>query len=355
MSVSTWIRKAADGRHGAGADLTRGVTRVLSWPYAFASGLLEIVKTGQSATRVQVPVISIGNLTVGGTGKTPLVARLVTDLLAKGRRPVILSRGYAADESGVNDELHVLAHAHPDVLHLQDKDRAKLAVYAADACLGDVLVLDDGFQHHALHRDLNICCLDATNPFGYGMQLPRGLLRESPTGLYRARPVVITRSELVTAERVDEIKREVLGHNQYAKIIVTEMAFTSLLAVGPEGVAKTGAAASSLAGQDVLLASGIGNSEAFRSGVARLGARVRDHVAKGDHHAWTQADADELAAQAQAASVSAVVTTLKDAVKLAHLAWPGDAPPLQVLDIDVRITDGEDVWNALLDEVLKGR
>ena len=356
MSTSTCLRKVVSGESdGALAGVVRGVFRVLSVPYAAVSSLSEILKTGQGGVRVDLPVISVGNLTVGGTGKTPLVSKLVSDLIARGRSPVILSRGYAADATGTNDEARVLSRAHPGVIHLQHKNRAERAVYASDACLGDTIVLDDGFQYHALHRDLNICTLDATNPFGFDAVLPRGLLREPIAGLYRARPVVITRAELVTPEQIEAIKARVLEVNPYAKIIVSEMVFTELVDVKDGAIAASGSAPDSLAGEAVIAASGIGNPDAFRRGVARCGARIRADVEKGDHHAWTAADVASLARLAVENSATAVVTTLKDAVKLAALDWPADAPPLRALDVEVRITEGADVWDALLDEILKGR
>jgi len=356
MSCTTYYRRVVSGQDAsAGASILRGALRLGSLLWTPVTALNEILRTGQGGARVAVPVISIGNLTVGGTGKTPLVRKLVADLLARGRRPVILSRGYAAEGAGPNDEARVLTRAHPEVLHLQDKDRASRAKYVSDARLGDVIVLDDGFQYHALARDLNVCTLDATNPFGYGAVLPGGLLREPLAGLYRARPVVITRSELVEPSEIEAIKRGVLEHNQYAKILVTEMAFTALLDATDPALPAVAETPSGLAGASVALASGIGNPEAFRKGVARLGARVRVHVVKGDHHPWSQSDVDALAARARRENAAAVITTLKDAVKLAHCAWPADAPPLRALDVEVRIVEGKEVWEALLDEVLDPR
>lgn len=356
MSTSSCFHKVVSGESdGALASLTRGLFRALSVPYAAASSLIEIARTGQTAVRVDTPVISVGNITVGGTGKTPLVARVVHDLIARNQHPVILSRGYAADESGTNDEEKVLTRAFPHVLHLQDRNRARLARYASDARLGDVIVLDDGFQYHALHRDLNVCAIDATNPFGYDAVLPRGLLREPLAGLYRARPVVITRAELVTKDEIAAIRARVLTYNQYAKIVVSEMHFTSVVQVADGAIAHDGPAASSLSGKNVVIGSGIGNPAAFRMGVARLGARVRAAVEHGDHHAFTQADATALAQTAATQSADAVVVTVKDAVKLARLAWPAGAPPLCALDVEARITEGADIWDELLDEVVAGR
>ena len=349
MTACTTYRRIVSGEaDGAFPSLARGALCLMSGPYSWASSLAEIARSGQDAVDVGLPVICVGNITVGGTGKTPFVAFVLADLKARKRRPVLLSRGYRADDSGGNDEAKVLAQLHPDVIHLSGKDRVASARHAADARLGDVLVLDDGFQYQALARRLNVCCIDATNPFGYGSVLPRGLLREPLGGLYRARPVVITRSELVATGTIDEIKAEVLRHNPYAKFVVSAMRFTEFRDVTGGG----GCAPSSLSGHQVLLASGIGNPAAFARGVRLLGARVREHVEMGDHHDWTAAEVKELAAKAVALGVDSVVTTAKDAVKLAAFTWPAGAPPLGVLDVEIVLTQGADVWKALLDEAL---
>ena len=349
MSSCATYRKIVSGEsEGLGASLARGCLGLLAKPYSLAASLTEIARAGQDAVDVGLPVISVGNITAGGTGKTPFVAFVVADLIARKRRPVILSRGYCAGDDGTNDEAKVLARLFPDVIHLQGKDRVKSAWHAADARLGDVLVIDDGFQYQALARRLNVCCIDATNPFGYGKVLPAGLLREPLGGLYRARPVVITRAELVTPAAIDAIQAEVKKHNPYAKFVVTEMKASGLRRVK----GGTTSDPSSLDGQDVLLASGIGNPESFVRDVRRLGARVRAHVVKNDHHEWTQAEVNGLVRQATDAGVKSVVTTAKDGVKLTALEWPADAPPLAALDIEVAITAGADVWKALVDEAL---
>ncbi len=349
MSSCTTYRRIVSGEAGGlGPSIARGALCLLSKPYGLAASLTEIARSGQDATDVGLPVIAVGNITVGGTGKTPFVAFVVSELLARKRRPVILSRGWCADESGTNDEAKLLARLHPGVIHLQGKDRVANAKHVADARLGDVIVLDDAFQYQALARKLNVCCIDATNPFGYGSVLPRGLLREPMGGLYRARPVVITRAELVAPSTIEAIKAEVLTHNPYAKFVVTRMKPTALRDVTNGGTCDP----SSLKDHQVLLASGIGNPGAFARDVRLLGARVRDHVEKGDHHDWTAAEVTALAKKAAALGVKSVVTTAKDAVKLAALEWPSDAPPLGALDVEIEIREGADAWKALLDEAL---
>lgn len=352
MTCCSNYRKIVSGEAGGlGAGLARGALGLLSVPYRWGSSVKEIVQTGQGGTRVDVPVISVGNLTAGGTGKTPFVAFLVETLRAKGRRPVVLSRGYKAAADGRNDEARVLERRFPDLIHLQDKDRVALAWRAATARLGDVIVLDDGFQYHKLARDLDVCLIDATNPWGYDAVLPRGLLREPKSSLYRARPVVITRAELVGPDELAAIRAEILRHNEHAKVVVSEMRLTRL--TDAAGAAQGDA--TSLAGRRVLLASGIGNPDALARNVRATGARVVAHEERGDHHDWTPADAAALVARARELAAEMVVTTSKDAVKLADLDWPADDLPLRAVEVEVHVTEGADVLDKLLSEALKRR
>jgi tetraacyldisaccharide 4'-kinase len=344
---TSYRRLLSGDAHGPGPALARAGLRALSVPYGWAVSLRDMARNGD-AVSVGLPVISVGNLTAGGTGKTPVVALVVSELKKRGRRPVILSRGYAARDGEPNDEARVLSKAHPDVLHLQGKDRLALARHAADSKLGDVIVLDDGFQYLALERQLNICCIDATNPFGYGAVLPRGLLREPLSALYRARPVLITRAEQSTPARLAEIRSEVLRWNAHARFVVSEMRCVATTDVRGGGRAEP----SELAGKRVLCVSGVGNPDAFAANVRMLGARVAAAVDFDDHHDWTQDDVKAVVARAREVAAEAVVTTSKDAVKLAALSWPESAPPVRVLEVEATITGDTAAWGKLLDEAL---
>ncbi len=146
-----------------------------------------------------VPVVSVGNLTVGGTGKTPMVEWVARWYRRRGQRVAILSRGYR-QVHGLNDEGRVLEENLPDVPHLQDRDRVRSARIAVEELEAEILVLDDGFQHRRLARDLDLVLIDALEPFGLGHLLPRGLLREPLRSLRRTDMVVLSRADLV--ERV---------------------------------------------------------------------------------------------------------------------------------------------------------
>ena len=130
-----------------------------------------------------MPVISVGNITTGGTGKTPMVAWLARWFRNQDVRVALVSRGYRAEAEGQNDEARELATLLPDVPHLQNPDRVAAARIAIDELETQLIILDDGFQHRRIHRDLEIVLIDALQPFGFGHVLPRGLLREPLRGL----------------------------------------------------------------------------------------------------------------------------------------------------------------------------
>ena len=216
--------------------------------------------------RVSVPVVAVGNLTTGGTGKTPIVAMLVQQLQKLGHQPGIVSRGYHADESGENDEKRVLKLMCPDVPHLQNPDR----VAAAEELIQDhgvtVIVLDDAFQHRRIHRDLNICLIDATNPFGFDHLLPRGLLREWKSGMRRADFVLITRADAEHPRDVGKIDTAVSGLHAPLASAIHRVSFkpTELMNAAGERKSLTDAQR-----QHVFVMTAIGNPDAFRDNVCR--------------------------------------------------------------------------------------
>lgn len=231
--------------------------------------------------RVDVPVISVGNLTTGGTGKTPIVCELCTRLRSMGLRVAIISRGYGAGESGINDEAMELAERLPDVPHVQHPDRVEAARIAVEELEAEVLVMDDGFQHRRLHRDLDIVVLDATCPFGFGHQLPRGYLREPTSSLRRADFVLVTRSDQVDDSSLRRIEIAVRKHNEGAPIVLTRHR-PSL--IGVENGSDESIEA--IKGSTVVLFSAIGNPIAFEQTVKDCGASVIDHWVLPDHDSY---------------------------------------------------------------------
>jgi len=299
--------------------------------------------------RAAVPVISVGNITAGGTGKTPFAAWLCALLRARNLRPAVLSRGYGASgRSGLDDENRVLSALAPGVAIVVDPDRVRGAARAVREHGAQALILDDGFQHRRLARDLDIVLIDALNPFGGGHLLPRGLLREPPGGLGRAGAIVITRSDQVPQERLEAIRRD-LGR----RAATPSVALAVHRPVGlrrMEGAEQDGGRwpLSELAEGGWAAFCGIANPDAFRLTLEGLGARVQQFTAFPDHHHYRPADLERLLERARRAGCRAVATTHKDAVKLQGLPASGFPLPLLVLEVRLEVVEGREALERLV-------
>jgi tetraacyldisaccharide 4'-kinase len=319
----------------------------------YDSGLLAQARAG-------VPVISIGNVAVGGAGKTPAAIAVSARLAARGRRVAVLSRGYGASRSDprvvsdgsrvllgageAGDEPTLLARRLPGVAVLCGPRRAALAVTAVATLGADVLVLDDGFQHRALARDLDVVVLDAANPFGNGHLLPRGPNREPRAALRRAGLVWLSRVDQADAEALEALRAlavEATGRDavesRHAPVDVVDG--TLARSLGREA----------LRGARVLALCGLARPGAFRRTLAALGAEVVAERAFPDHHRFTDRELDEALRAADAAGARAV-TTEKDAVRLAP-ARAAD-PRLCAVRIDAELVRGEDRLARALDAAL---
>ncbi len=340
-------------KKGLPAAAARAVLRLAALPYAVATMIRSLAfDYGLIAkSRVERPVISIGNITTGGTGKTPMVEYVARHLREQGLRVAILSRGYGAGaEGGSNDEALMLDANLPDVPHLQGADRSALARVAIDELETEAIVLDDGHQHRKLERDLNVVLIDATNPFGHGWTLPGGLLREPlRTGLKRAGVVVLTRSDLVSAETRETIRKRVARFAP-AGFLWCESVHRPIEAIDPSGGEFE---PGWLAGKDVALFCGLGNPDAFRATVEKLGARVRDVRWFPDHHRYTQQDIADLSRWVAASGAELALTTQKDSVKLPVESLGGR--PLLALRIGMVFERGEPEFLALLDTAARPR
>ena len=212
MITASEFRDIVSGRRqGFGAALWRAGLGLAETPYSLGvrwrNHRYDVGKAG--VVRVEVPVISVGNLTLGGTGKTPMVEWLARWFRSHDVRVAIVSRGYGAVDGGQNDEARELEEKLPDVPHLQDPNRAAAARVAIDELATQLIVLDDGFQHRRLGRDLDIVLIDAVEPFGYDRVFPRGMLREPLSGLRRADVIGLTRADVVNETRRREIRTRV--------------------------------------------------------------------------------------------------------------------------------------------------
>lgn len=324
--------------YGEGFDalLARAVLTPFEWIYG-ASVLVDGARRARVAGRTQVPTVSVGNLTVGGTGKTPIAAWVAAQLRARGRVPVILLRGYGDDEPAVHAILN------PDVPVIADADRRRAAAQAIEQG-ATVLVLDDAFQHRQMPRDVDVVVVSADLWSDLPVRLlPAGPFREPLSALRRASLVIVTRKAASSA-RATEVARQLALASGGVPLVVAYLAPGRLCA-------WTGGANESVdavRGQRVLAVSGIGAPDAFLAQLAAAGAQVQG-ASFGDHHAFTAHDAQDLAARA--AQVDRVVCTLKDAVKLGP-QWPAHAPPLWYLSQLVVIETGTASVEALLEGLM---
>jgi tetraacyldisaccharide 4'-kinase len=297
------------------------------------------------------PVVCVGNITTGGTGKTPVVHWLADALRRRRHRPAVLMRGYKGDAQGASDEQRLLeqllsepAEAAVPVIANPDRlEGARRALHRQPAI--SVFVLDDGFQHRRLRRDFDLVLIDASNPFGHRHLLPRGLLRESLQGLRRATAMLLTHVECTAPGEIPEVERLLRAHNPWAPLYRAQHAHRGLLAAdGTE-------AADDLAGRRCFAFCGIGNPAAFLHQLERSGGTCLGHHVFADHHAYTGPDLSMLQHAARARGAELLVTTEKDWVKVEQLreARVADPPIWRVrLGLDFIAEDGQ----RLVEQVL---
>lgn len=334
MSVTAWWKIISGENREWYADLARLGLTLASFPYGLVSELRNrAYSTGALPIRgVPVPVISIGNLTVGGTGKTPTVAWLVRQLQDLGERPAIVSRGYHALDDAENDEKKLLDHLCPSVPHHQGRDRRSVAQRLLTAEQVSVILLDDAFQHRRLHRDLDLVLVDSLNPWGFDRLLPRGLLRERLAGLSRADLILLTRCELVPPHRIQDILRQI---RRWSGAPVLQTRFLPSGLTDGEGNRFP---LDAVAGKPVVAFCGIGNPEGFQKTLSPSVALSAENFRTfPDHHHYTPADLLELRRLADQCGAEQFLTTRKDLVKL-----PVDGIlglPCRGLDIELQVDD----------------
>lgn len=350
LSPSTFRQFVSGRQRGLAAAILRLGLRGVEIPYTLAVRWRNArFDTGQATIHhVPVPVISVGNLTLGGTGKTPMVEWLARWCCQQQLRVTLISRGYGAKTGRENDEARELKQKLPDVPHLQNPDRWAAAQQAIQQFDAQVLLLDDAFQHRRLARDLDLVLLDALEPFGFGHVFPRGTLREPVAGLRRAQVVVLSRADILTPAEREAIQRQVrLLAPAAAWAEVTHAPRALRAASGQEQPLKT------LRDQRVAAFCGLGNPAGFRHTLAACGCQVVAFREFPDHHTYTPSELDSLAAWAASQNVAAVVCTHKDLVKLNldHLS----PTPLWALTIGLDFLAGQRELEHRLASLLLGQ
>lgn len=309
--------------------------------------------------RLGAPVISVGNLAVGGTGKTPLVALVAQTLQQAGFEPAVLSRGYKGDaeQTGLlvsdgqrilsqvrqcGDEPFLLARLLPGVPLAVGKDRRRSAglVPPAQQLGKRIFILDDAYQHLRVHRDLDLLVLDATDPFAGERPMPAGRLREPLSGIRRADWIILTRSHLATG--LEETKAEVGRRHPSARLFTVHHAPAALIDVR-SGLRPL----EELSGAPVIALAGIGKPQLFSEDIRRMGIEVTEEAFFADHHWFTQKELDHILARLSTGPARAVLTTEKDSVRLESLRF--GQGQVFALRIQARADADEDFRRALVD------
>jgi tetraacyldisaccharide 4'-kinase len=281
-----------------------------------------------------VPVISVGNLTTGGTGKTPLVEWIAGELAQTGRRVCILTRGYGRRSAGTrvivsdgNEIISDAAQAGDEALLLaerlkgqaaviSDADRVSAARWAVETFHSNVFVLDDGFQHLRVARNLNILTIDATNPWGNGKLLPAGILREPRAELARADCIVITRAN--DPNSTEELRRQIAEQSKDCPVFCSRMRLSGLRPVEP---GRPLIAPEKIASSRIAAFCGVGNPESFFALLRRGGYQVVHTQSFRDHHRYTQTDIERVVRESVSHGAEILLTTAKDEVKLRSLKF----------------------------------
>ncbi len=295
---------------------------------------------------LEVPVISVGNMTLGGTGKTPLVAWLARFFRGHNIRVTIISRGYGATESSRNDEARTLERLLPDVPHLQNPHRLAAAELAIRELATQLIILDDAFQHRRIARDLDIVLIDSLSPFGFGHVFPRGLLREPMVGIRRAKVVILSRADLVDHLTRRRLRDHVLRIHPQIQWAEVRHAPTCLVAANGEQTALE-----TVRGQRVAAFCGIGNPEGFRQTLLRLNYDVADFRIFPDHHPYSREDLKDLTEWLATVKAKAAICTEKDLVKI-DLDRLGQVP-LWAVRVEIEFLSGQDVLEAQLRPIVE--
>jgi tetraacyldisaccharide 4'-kinase len=359
-----WEEMLRGQRAGLFAESLRKAAHLGSWGYkvgvrgreiAYEKGLLRV-------KRLPRPTICVGNITVGGTGKTPLVMRLVADLLEQGCRPAVLLRGYKRERVTSRPVLVRDPQAIRAGLAESGDEAMELAARLPGACVGvgadryaagmmilenypiDCFIMDDGFQHYQLYRDLNIVTLDVTDPWGGGKLLPAGLLRESPDALRRADVVMLTRTGLLGPDRLKVLRAEVSTFlRDNVPILESRHDPQSLMNV----TNRKEKPLAELKGRSILAVSGIANPRSFEDSLTRLGAEVRECIRLGDHRGNARDVWPRIASRHRDGEW--IVMTEKDAVR-----WQSPDTPKPLLSqsyflrMELGLSSGQDLWQDMI-------
>jgi tetraacyldisaccharide 4'-kinase len=312
--------------------------------FLYRSGILKVY-------RLNSRVISIGNITWGGTGKTPIVEMLTKRLAEQGRKAAVLTRGYG------EDEYRLLKSKLSDVPILVGKNRLSSGRIAADRHKVDAVILDDGFQYWKMKRDLEIVVINSLNPFGNGYLIPRGILREGLAGLKRARLFFLSKTDLTGRKKLEKLNKTLREINPDALIV--ESIHKPLYLYELAGGRRLGL--EELKDEKVGILSGIGDPFSFQKTVESLGAKVVYKLDFPDHHQYREGDLKDVVEHCRDSGIKTVITTEKDSVKLRGIIKKLEATGYELqakflsLVIQLEIKQGQDSLDRALEEIFSSK
>ncbi|MBP2646129.1 MAG: lpxK [Firmicutes bacterium] len=351
-------------KQGVVAQIVRWLLTCMSYIYGLGVRTkLGLYKYGfLKQHRLPCRVISLGNITVGGTGKTPTAQLLAVAIRDMGYRVVILNRGYRSSWRGqiglvsdgrrlymsvneAGDEAYLLAKNLPGVAVVIGKNRTITGDYAVANLNADVIILDDGYQHWQLARDLDIVLIDSINVFGNNCLLPRGTLREPLTNLNRAGAFLLTKVDQATSDAKDTIRNALTKYNSEALVVesIHDTQYFIEVEEWYKGVKPEKLVLENVRDRKILVFSAIGNPVSFEQTIWGVGGEVVATVRFPDHHDYTMVEMQEVMQKALDKEANALVTTEKDAVKIPSEFIHSDRPlPIYVSIMEVQIIDGQE-------------
>lgn len=289
--------------------------------------------------KLKSKVISVGNITWGGTGKTSLIALLCRFFEEKNKRHAVLIRGYGQDED------RMLKERLPQTLILSGRNRLKNALIAENNYNIDTLILDDGFQHWRIKRDLDIVTINAANPFGNRCVIPAGILREPLSALKRAEIIVITKVNLIDKKNISDIKNAICNIAPEAEIFEAEHQPVSLA----ETNKKKEHGLDYIAGRNVCAVAAVGDNDSFFKMLLDLSAQITSKFSFLDHHRYTEYDVENIVDTAKRTNSNAIITTQKDWVRLKTHFGKKDGCGIEILllNIAIKIKNEEEFFRRI--------
>ncbi len=338
--------------------------KYLLYPFTIIYYLLsELNRLLTKSKKLYKPVISIGNITWGGSGKTPMTVEVAKYILSLGKMPVILSRGYARKNNEIKnvivrdkdkiisdiavsgDEPYMMAKLVncPIIIGANRVESANLAKQFNP----DVFLLDDGFQHWKLRRDLDIVCINALNPFGNGMTIPSGILRERKSALKRAKIVAITNCNLTNKDKVYDIRQEIF---KITKELPIEVSCKNYEIVNMGNTSKVENLDLFRKNTSFVVMSAIGSPDNFINTVINLGLKIKEEIIFSDHHKYKEKDIISILNDLNDDEM--IITTAKDAVKINEVLDMKKQKKIYVLNVSMSFNNGREVFEKEIKSVL---